>query len=117
MCSYHSILECCGMFSGVKLSMGSFVLLSLHGLVLEHITMQSQTSNAKNEQEVTQRGKVLSKFVEKVKPHARPHPRKVTNKGRKASNCNIQTALKEMHCLLSKRTQKKRKERKKRYSK
>ena len=27
MCSCHSILECCIMFSGVKLSMGSFVLL------------------------------------------------------------------------------------------
>ena len=26
MCSCHSILECCIMFSGVKLSMGSFVL-------------------------------------------------------------------------------------------
>ena len=27
MCSCHSILDCCVMFSGVKLSMGSFVLL------------------------------------------------------------------------------------------
>ena len=27
MCSCHSIPECCVMFSGVKLSMGSFVLL------------------------------------------------------------------------------------------
>ena len=27
VCSCHSILECCIMFSGVKLSMGSFVLL------------------------------------------------------------------------------------------
>ena len=27
MCSCHSVLECCVMFSGVKLSMGSFVLL------------------------------------------------------------------------------------------
>ena len=26
MCSCHSILECCVTFSGVKLSMGSFVL-------------------------------------------------------------------------------------------
>ena len=26
MCSCHSTLECCVMFSGVKLSMGSFVL-------------------------------------------------------------------------------------------
>ena len=26
MCSCHSIPECCVMFSGVKLSMGSFVL-------------------------------------------------------------------------------------------
>ena len=26
MCSCNSILECCIMFSGVKLSMGSFVL-------------------------------------------------------------------------------------------
>ena len=29
MCSCHSIPECCVMFSGVKLSMGSFVLLLL----------------------------------------------------------------------------------------
>ena len=28
MCSCHSILECCVMFSGVKLSIRSFVLLS-----------------------------------------------------------------------------------------
>ena len=27
VCSCHSILECCVMFSGVKVSMGSFVLL------------------------------------------------------------------------------------------
>ena len=27
MCSCHSIRECCVTFSGVKLSMGSFVLL------------------------------------------------------------------------------------------
>ena len=27
MCSCHSVLECCVMFSGVKLSMESFVLL------------------------------------------------------------------------------------------
>ena len=27
MCSCHSILECCVMFSGAKLSMGSFLLL------------------------------------------------------------------------------------------
>ena len=26
MCSCHSVLECCVMFSGVKLGMGSFVL-------------------------------------------------------------------------------------------
>ena len=26
MCSYHSIPECCVMFSRVKLSMGSFIL-------------------------------------------------------------------------------------------
>ena len=29
MCSCHSILECCVMFSGVKLGMGSFVLFFL----------------------------------------------------------------------------------------
>ena len=29
MCSCHSILECCVMFSGVKLSIGSFVLFLL----------------------------------------------------------------------------------------
>ena len=29
MCSCHSILECCIMFSGVKLSMGSFVSLDI----------------------------------------------------------------------------------------
>ena len=32
MCSCHSILECCVMFSGVKLSMGSFVLLLGQGV-------------------------------------------------------------------------------------
>ena len=33
MCSGHSIPECCVMFSGVKLSMGSFVLfLTVFGL-------------------------------------------------------------------------------------
>ena len=30
MCSCHYILECCIMFSGVKLSMGSFVLCPIH---------------------------------------------------------------------------------------
>ena len=30
MCSCHSIPECCVMFSGVKLSMGSFVLFIYH---------------------------------------------------------------------------------------
>ena len=34
MCSCHSVLECCIMFSGVKLSMGSFVLLLLFGVIL-----------------------------------------------------------------------------------
>ena len=29
MCSCHSILECCVMFSGVKLSMGPFVLFTM----------------------------------------------------------------------------------------
>ena len=29
MCSCHFIIECCVMFSGVKLSMGSFVLFSV----------------------------------------------------------------------------------------
>ena len=29
MCSFYSIQECCVMFSGVKLSMGSFVLFLL----------------------------------------------------------------------------------------
>ena len=33
MCSCHSISECCIMFSGVKLSMGSFVLFFSHGVV------------------------------------------------------------------------------------
>ena len=30
VCSCHSIPECCVMFSGVKLSIGSFVLFRLH---------------------------------------------------------------------------------------
>ena len=34
MCSCHSIPECCVMFSGVKLSMGSFVLFLLLLLLL-----------------------------------------------------------------------------------
>ena len=33
MCSCHSILECCVTFSGVKLSIKSFVLLFRHHLV------------------------------------------------------------------------------------
>ena len=32
MCSCHTILECCVMFSGVKLSMGSSVLFKCPGL-------------------------------------------------------------------------------------
>ena len=35
MCSCHSILECCVMFSGVKLSMGSFVLFGVGNPVIE----------------------------------------------------------------------------------
>ena len=38
MCSCHSILECCVMFSGVKLSIGSFVLV----YVPSHGTLMSQ---------------------------------------------------------------------------
>ena len=34
MCDCHSILECCVMFSGVKLSMGSFVLLLLRAQLI-----------------------------------------------------------------------------------
>ena len=34
MCSCHSILECCITFSGVKLSMGSFVLLPEHYILI-----------------------------------------------------------------------------------
>ena len=33
MCSCHSVLECCVTFSGVKLSMRSFFLFVLLGLV------------------------------------------------------------------------------------
>ena len=36
MCSCHSILECCVMFSGVKLSIRSFVLLHCIGNILSH---------------------------------------------------------------------------------
>ena len=32
MCNCHSILECCVMFSGVKLSIGSFNLLTVANL-------------------------------------------------------------------------------------
>ena len=34
MCSCHSMPECCVMFSGVKLSMGLFVLLNIEILKL-----------------------------------------------------------------------------------
>ena len=37
MCSCHSILECCVMFSRVKLSMGSFVLFLFSNLSKESI--------------------------------------------------------------------------------
>ena len=36
MCSCHSILECCVTFSGVKLSIRSFVLLLLNSEGLEN---------------------------------------------------------------------------------
>ena len=42
MCSCHSILECCIMFSGVKLSMGSFVLLLF---MANQITFLERTLN------------------------------------------------------------------------
>ena len=41
VCSCHSILECCVMFSGVKLSIRSFVLLSLLLLCWLHWTIAS----------------------------------------------------------------------------
>ena len=40
MCSCHSILECCIMFSGVKLSMGSFVLFGILFLIEPGILFQ-----------------------------------------------------------------------------
>ena len=38
MCSCHSIPECCVMFSGVKSSMGSFVLLLLLLFQITHLS-------------------------------------------------------------------------------
>ena len=39
MCSCHSILKCCIMFSGVKLSMGSFVLfMSLQVVTTQEVS-------------------------------------------------------------------------------
>ena len=38
MCSCHSIPECCVMFSGVKLSMGWFVLFIFDNLTSPRIT-------------------------------------------------------------------------------
>ena len=44
MCSCNSILECCIMFSGVKLSMGSFVLF----LKYEHIIYSFEARDHQN---------------------------------------------------------------------
>ena len=43
MCSCHSIPECCVMFSGVKLSMGSFVLFmnDIHEIFLKKFSVLS----------------------------------------------------------------------------
>ena len=39
VCSCHSILECCVMFSGVKMSMGSFVLLHVRWIPISLLTV------------------------------------------------------------------------------
>ena len=50
MCSCHSIPECCVMFSGVKLSMGSFVLfvepLNLSHKCICHLETGSSAINS-----------------------------------------------------------------------
>ena len=47
MCSCHSILECCVTFSGVKLSIRSFVLFLLKFIILmirlSHVSRQKTT--------------------------------------------------------------------------
>ena len=42
MCSCHSIPECCVMFSGVKLRMGSFVLFGIRGDRTQHVLWRIQ---------------------------------------------------------------------------
>ena len=41
MCSYHSVLECCVMFSGVKLSIRSFVLFHFSPTQASNSTLES----------------------------------------------------------------------------
>ena len=47
MCSCHSFLDCCVMFSGVKLSMGSFVLFIIIIFLVEDES--SDVSNNKDQ--------------------------------------------------------------------
>ena len=49
MCSCHSFLDCCVMFSGVKLSMGSFVLFIIIIFLVEDES--SGVSNNKDQVE------------------------------------------------------------------
>ena len=44
MCSCHSILECCVMFSGVKLSMGSFVLFGYYATTYVNVFLAPEIS-------------------------------------------------------------------------
>ena len=43
MCSCHSILECCVTFSGVKLSIRSFVLFS--GIGLDYVISRAELND------------------------------------------------------------------------
>ena len=45
MCSCHSIPECCVIFSGVKLSMGSFVLFIIEKLFVSAIDFNSKSED------------------------------------------------------------------------
>ena len=45
MCSCHSILECCVMFSGVKLNIRSFVLFLLTNTILQDVNVSLRVTN------------------------------------------------------------------------
>ena len=73
MCSCHSILECCVTFSGVKLSIRSFVLLLLLLLLLRECLnlglLILMRSSAKRDVKLIAFANFLFDFFLKIQPH------------------------------------------------